>query len=360
MRVIASCWGGMGSKNGHMRRPDARGDVLRYTPGCISFRGAVLTRFLDNRFVIVSGKGGTGKSTVCAAIAMAVARRGRRVLIAELNVRPQVPRIFGVEPPGYTPGPLFEGIESVNIVPAEAMQEYGVMKLKFRRLYRIVFENEVMRRMVRMIPGLNELLILGKLMNMESETIDRGRRPRWDMIVVDAPATGHGVSMFRLPQVILDTVSSGPLAEDSRRILELLHDEKRSSFNIVSLPEEMAVREAAELAEKLKRVLKIPPGFLFMNAVWPRALSSHERQLVSTFQDAVRGEDPLVDGVLSALGESEFRRDHQRPMVERARQSVSLPYVELPFVFSESFGIEQLRILSEHGAGAIGRHESSQ
>ena len=317
-----------------------------------------MTRFLDKRFVIVSGKGGTGKSTVCAAIAMAAAARGKRVLVAELNVRPQVPRMFGVEPPGNEPYRVHEGITATNIVPAEAMREYGVMKLKFRRLYQLVFENDLMRRMTRMLPGLNELLILGKLMHMESETTGRARGPLWDMIVVDAPATGHGVSMFRVPRVILDTIPKGPLAEDSRRILDLLHDERRSTFNIVSLPEEMAVREASELADKLTHVLGIPPGYLFMNAVWPGILSRHERKLVGTFQDAVRGRDACTDGLLASLAESEARREHQRPMLARARQGIPLPYVELPFVFAEQFGVEQIRVLSEHAAGAIERHEN--
>lgn len=317
-----------------------------------------MTRFLDKRFVIVSGKGGTGKSTVCAAIAMAAAAQGKRVLVAELNVRPQVPRMFGVQPPGNEPYPVLDGVAATNIVPAEAMREYGVMKLKFRRLYRLVFENDLMRRMTRMLPGLNELLILGKLMHMESETKGRKRRPTWDMIVVDAPATGHGVSMFRVPRVILDTIPKGPLAEDSRRILELLHDEQRSSFNIVSLPEEMAVREASELTGKLTDVLEIPPGFLFMNAVWPAVLPRQERNLVRTFQDAVRGRDACTDGVLASLNEAEARREHQDPMLAQARETISLPYVELPFVFAEQFGVEQIRVLSEHAAGAIERHEN--
>jgi anion-transporting ArsA/GET3 family ATPase len=321
-----------------------------------------MTRFFDKRFVIISGKGGTGKSTVCAAIALAAARMGRRVLVAELNVREKVPQLFGAPPSGYEPRRIFSDgpgwVESANIIPEECLREYGVMKLKLRRLYRLVFENDVMRRIVRMLPGMNELLILGKAMFLESETIDHGRRPRWDMLVVDAPATGHGVSMFRLPQVILEVIPSGPLAEDARRIIDLLRDERRTSFNIVTLPEEMAVVEAGELRERLRTVLGFPPGYLFMNAVWPETLSEHEQGLVRTFHDATRGADPVLDGVIRTVCESDARHGHQEPHLVRARQLVDLPRIDIPYVFAEQFGPSAIELVSQHVRGAIEHHEA--
>ncbi len=321
-----------------------------------------MTRLFDKRFVIIGGKGGTGKSTVCAAIALAAARAGRRVLVAELNVREKVPQLFGADASGYEPKRIFETgagwVESANIIPDECLREYGVMKLKLKRLYRLVFENDVMQRITRMIPGLNELLILGKAMFLESETIDHGRRPRWDLLVVDAPATGHGISMFRLPQVILDVIPAGPLAEDARRIMDLLRDERRTSFNIVTLPEEMAVQEAGELRAQLRDVLRMPAGFLFVNALWPRTLSGHEQRLLQTFQDAARGRDPIIDGVLRTVCESESRRAHQEPMLARARQLVDLPHIEVPLVFTDRFGLDALEIVSQHVHGAIEHHEA--
>ena len=323
-----------------------------------------MTRFFDKRFVIISGKGGTGKSTVCAAIALAAARRGRRVLVAELNVREKVPQLFGAGPSGYTPQRIYEDgdsggwIESANIIPEDCMREYGVMKLKLKRLYQLVFENEVMRRITRMIPGLNELLILGKAMFLESETIDRGRRPRWDMLVVDAPATGHGISLFRLPQVILDVIPGGPLADDARRIIDLLRDERRTSFNIVTVPEEMAVVEAVELRERLDTVLRIPSGYLFVNSVWPEALSSHQQRMLRTYLDATHGDDPVVTGVLRTVCESDARRAHQEPHLARARQLIDLPHIEIPFVFTDEFGLAAVDTISQHVRGSIERYES--
>lgn len=318
-----------------------------------------MTRFFDKRFIIISGKGGTGKSTLSGAIALAAARAGRRVLVAELNVREKVPQLFGKPPSGYAPQRLHEGIESMNVLPEECLREYGLMKLRFRSVYRLVFENDLMRRLTGTLPGMNELLMLGKLMFLETELEARGKRPRWDLIVVDAPATGHGVALFRLPQVILEAVSAGPLATDARRIRELLLDERRTSFNIVTLPEEMPIVEAAELRTTLRSVLGIPPGFLFVNAVWPEVLSDHEQRLLQTFWDSRRGSSPGLAPLVRAVCASVGVREHQVPHLARARQLIDLPTIEIPYVFTPSFGLEALDTISQHVKGAIDRHESA-
>ena len=317
-----------------------------------------MTRFFEKRFVVVSGKGGTGRSTVCAAIALAAARAGRRVLVAELNVREKVAQLFGAGPSGYTPQRIHERVESLNITPEDCLREYGVMKLKLQRLYRIVFENDLMRRITRMVPGVNDLLMLGKLMHLEGEVEARGRRPRWDMIVVDAPATGHGLFMFRLPQVILDAVSTGPLAEDARAIRALLTDEHRTSFCIVTTPEEMAVVEAAELRRKLRDALDVPPGYLFVNAVWPEILSDHERRLLLTFRDAARGRDPVVDDLLRGVCASMARRRHQAPHFAKARQLIDLPQIDIPYAFTDVFDLSAVKMVSRHIGGSVARYES--
>jgi anion-transporting ArsA/GET3 family ATPase len=310
-----------------------------------------MASIFDRRFVIVSGKGGTGKTTLAAALALAAQRRGLRVLVAELNVPPRIPGIFGAPQAGYEPRPIHDGIECANIVPDDCLREYGLMKLRFQRLYRFVFENETMRRVMGMIPGVNELLILGKLAFMEGETVRRGQRPRWDLIVVDGPATGHGISMFRLPSVILSAVSAGPLAEDARRMDALLKDRARTSFEIVAVPEEMAVQEAIELSRTVRSVLEIPLGRGLLNMVWPKTVEAEEWERIAPL--LARADDPALAPLHATVSESEARHAHQAPMVARAKEGLAMPVVELPYLFTRRVGlpeIQQLGALLDRGS----------
>ena len=318
-----------------------------------------MTRLFDKRFLIVSGKGGTGKSTLCAALALATAARGQRVVVAELNVRPRIPAMFGVDSGGYAPIPVHEGIEAIRITPEESMREYGVLKLRFKRIYRFVFENETMRGLTGMLPGLKELLLLGKLHAMEGETVRRGQRPRWDTLIVDGPATGHCVSMFRLPAVILEAVSAGPLADDARRIQQLLQDETRTAFNIAAVPEEMAVQEATELSAKVTNVLKIHKGLALLNMIWPPGLASGDEALLDHLRRSVARHDPVLAGLLSAISESERRHRHQEPMVQRMRERVGLPVIELPFLFARELNLAEITHLSQRLDEKIERCESA-
>ena len=202
--------------------------------------------FFNKRFVIVSGKGGVGKSTVCAALGLAAAKRGLRTIIAELDTREKIPLLFDKDPGGYRVQPIRENLFSINIQPDPALREYGIMKLRYERVYKMVFENEAMKKLLKVIPGMKELFLLGKAFNMERE-LTRDGNPVWDMVIVDAPATGHGVSLLRLPQVVLEVMQSGPMADEVRLMQDLLEDPSRTLINLITLPEEMPVREALEL-----------------------------------------------------------------------------------------------------------------
>ena len=113
----------------------------------------------DKRFVIVAGKGGVGRSVVSSTLAMCAASRGKKVLIVEMASKERCYDLFGrTNPSDYTPSQVFAGIDSINIQPEPALREYGMMKLRWERVFKIVFENKVMKSLTQMIPGMHELL----------------------------------------------------------------------------------------------------------------------------------------------------------------------------------------------------------
>jgi len=303
--------------------------------------------FSDKRFVIVAGKGGVGKSTMCAALGLIAARAGKRTIIAEINTAEKAPHFFGRPNSGYEATEIFPNLFSINIQPEPALREYGLMKLKFERVYKLVFENEAMKRLIRMIPGMNELILLGKAFDLERARTRFGD-PTWDLVIVDAPATGHGVSLLRLPQVILEVSRTGPMAEEVGAMQALLTDPARTLIHLVSLPEDMPVKETVMLAEQVETILRIPKGCLFINGVWPEVHNEEEREIARVLGDAVGGSDGTVRRALASVASMGRRRSHQEGYIRALAEQVALPTVQVPYLFTEEFTFDAIDEIAQH------------
>jgi len=300
----------------------------------------------EKRFVIVAGKGGVGKSVVCAALGLVAARRGLRTCIAELNTREKAPLFFGKPPSGYAYQEIYPNLFSINILPDPALREYGLMKLRFERVYKLVFENEAMKRLLKVIPGMNELFLLGKAFNMEREK-RRDGRPLWDLIIVDAPATGHGVSLLRLPDTILKVADAGPMAEEVGAMRDLLLDPRRTLVNLVTLPEEMPVRETFELANQLEGQLRMPKGFLFVNGIWPELLSETDQGLVTALDAVLPPSEVRARAGVEGLAQMLERRRFQTAHLTELADHMPWPRVELPYLFRERFDLSAISLLAD-------------
>ena len=299
---------------------------------------------LQRRFVLVTGKGGVGKSTVTATLAMLSARAGHRTLVCELNTRERIPTLFGKRPVGGKVTQIADNLWSVNIRPALAMEEYALMKLRFRALYHLVFDNPIVASLVRFIPGANDLLILGKAFNHERERASDGT-PVWDRIIVDAPATGHGITFFSLPRVIRDAVPAGNMHREAQDMWSLLTDPHRTALHLVSLPEELTVRETVELHTALKGDLGMPLGYMFVNKVPPPlfddgALADFERV-------DERPEDPdlgtLWEATRIRLGRERLAQNYVHDL-----EALGMPMIVLPTQYSARFTEAQVETLATH------------
>ena len=204
------------------------------------------------RLRIVTGKGGTGKTVVATALALAEARRGRTTLLAEAHGQHRVAALLGCTPGGPEIMPVTPNLFAVDMDVQAAIREYALLVLRFEALYRAVFENRVIRRFIRLIPSLGELVMLGKLWYHEQETSEHG--PRFDVIVFDAPATGHALAMLRAPALVEHAVPPGPLRDITRNLQALLRDHARTAVHVVTTPEEMPVSEASDIAAAVLRL----------------------------------------------------------------------------------------------------------
>ncbi|MGB8932891.1 MAG: ArsA-related P-loop ATPase, partial [Anaeromyxobacteraceae bacterium] len=234
---------------------------------------------LDRRLAVVTGKGGVGKSTVAAALALVAARRGKRVLVCEVNAQERIAPLLGARPSGPRIREVLPRVHTVDVTPQEALREYGLKVVKFQAIYEAVFENRMVRHFLQVVPGFGELVMLGKILH-EARAVDGGR-PRWDLVIMDAPSTGHAVQLLRVPQALLDGFPPGRLHQDAEWMRALLIDPARTGVVLVTLPEELPVNETIELDADVRRVLGMPRAALLVNAMPPRRFDAAEAAALS-------------------------------------------------------------------------------
>jgi anion-transporting ArsA/GET3 family ATPase len=225
-----------------------------------------MTSLFDLKLIVISGKGGVGRTTVAAALARAAADAGKRVLLAASTTTDRLGRMFGrAEPVGTSIVTLAPGIDAVNMTPESALHEYGLLILRSELVTRALFENRAVRGFLGAVPGLDAYAVLGKAWWHTTE-VESGR-PRYDLVILDGPASGHATLMLRIPGAILAAMPKGPLARDAQALQDLLHDRARAALLIVTLAEELPARESMELASAARETLGLPLGPLVVNAI---------------------------------------------------------------------------------------------
>ena len=277
------------------------------------------------RFLIVTGKGGVGKTTVSAAEATRLAQKGKRVLVCMCNAKERLSTMLGSELIGPEIMLAAPNVWAVNMEPTRAIEEYGMLTLKSRTLYKLLFDNRYVRTFFRAVPGMQEWALLGKAWFHTTERREDGS-PRFDVVILDAPATGHGLDMLRVPKVILDVVPHGLLRRDAELAWELFRDPDRSAVVLVTLPEELPATETIELARALKDELRLPIGKIVVNGVLPPLFSREERAAL----------EAVTLGPIDAPAEAAVDSGRRRAARERV-QALALQRLSRELPVSPSF-----------------------
>jgi len=304
---------------------------------------------LARRLLIVTGKGGTGKTAVAASLALAAARRGARVLLAEVGREEQGPGLIapGTGEVGYAGRELTPGLRAMRVEPYAALAEYLGLQLGGQRIARAVVANHGFRQLMAAAPGWRELITLGTLWHVEQQT--DGGRPAIDLIVVDAPATGHGLTFLDVPRLVASAVRSGPLRRNAEEVERLLADPERTLLLPVALAEELPVRETRELLERLRGDLGIPVDRVVVNALEPRPLPpafEHLPERLASLATAPNGSlQPAT--VAACVHHCSARYELQQQYLQQLGRETGLPLVTLPLLGGGVTGPDDLEALAE-------------
>jgi anion-transporting ArsA/GET3 family ATPase len=312
---------------------------------------------LDKRLLIVSGKGGVGKSVVASTLAWMAADKGKRTLLVELDTVASVSRMFGKPQSGvYRETTLAKNLSSFYVEGKSGLEEYLHLVLKSRVFVRRIVRTPIYQYFVNVAPGLKELMAVGKLWDLEQKRIPGTDRPYYDLIVVDTPATGHVVSYLRMPMTAAET-AKGFVRREARKVAGLLQDPRRTAFHIVTTPAEMPVNEALDLYENARSGLRLPIGRLFVNQVYPPFFQGEDGESYRRWQrdldgrpeagSASQGEWAEHEKAILACAESWKRaRAAQDAYLARLFDVFGDRTVLLPFVAVPQASIDMIQALA--------------
>jgi Mrp family chromosome partitioning ATPase len=318
-------------------------------------------RLVDLRFIVLSGKGGVGRTTVAAALARAAQRAGKRVLVAQTDAAERLGHMLGYRDPTAPIGPVVRtvdrGLDVVNMTPRESLHQYALLVLKYEAVYRALFENRAVRGFLSAVPGLDAYAMLGKAWwhttEMTGEPGRVGSRRKYDLVILDGPASGHAITMLKIPGAILATMPAGPLAKDARALVTLLGDRTQSAFVVVTRAEELPARETVELVAAA-RALPTGPGGAGALCVGPlvvNALPGHAllEPRVGAVLDRLprKTGDATLDEVLELAAVSREQARAASGVLAELARAPGLPMIGLPALPRTSLGpgdIERLAV----------------
>ncbi len=295
---------------------------------------------LERKLLFVTGKGGVGKTSVASAIGLLAARRGQRTLVCEVDAKGNLADFFGVGPLRFEPTELKPNLFAMAMDTEESLKEYMRLNLKIPLLAKVGPLARTFDFVANAAPGVKEILTVGKL-------AFEVRERHYDLVVVDASATGHVVGQLAAPVAINDLVKVGLVRSQTDWMIDMLTDADTTGVVVVTAPEEMPVSETLELIERLRTETEIDVASVVVNRVLPELFGRSEEEIfdvvrtpagVSVLEDRVgEGVGPVLDGAELAVS---LRRSRV-PHLNRLREGLpaGLPLLYLPYLFHRSHGV---------------------
>lgn len=277
-------------------------------------------QILNKRLLLVTGKGGTGKTTVAAAIGRLAAERGRKTIICEVDVqKSSIPPIFGVSP-GYQPTSVAPRLSVCNLDWHNALEEWLERTVPGQRVVRLILNNPVVRVFLDATPGAREVVILSKIASL-AET--------WDLVIIDMPASGHAIGMLRVPRLAMRLMAGGPIRKRAEELLTVF-GRRDTGLVIVALPEEMVVNETIETFTAVRaEVPRLDIPLILLNRSATPTLTTDERALLERLSARADLPPEARELLLAGRWEASLEED-TREAIARLSAEIGLPVLPFP------------------------------
>jgi anion-transporting ArsA/GET3 family ATPase len=302
---------------------------------------------LEKRLVFVTGKGGVGKSTVAISLGLAAAARGKRTIVCEVASQENASRVFKKGEVGFHEVEVADNLWAISIDPDESLREYLLIQLKVRAMRDLLVRSKIFNYLAAATPGLKELVTIGKIWELAqaNRKVKKGRE--YDLVIVDAPATGHGIGFLSTPRTFAGIARMGPIHSQAKELDRYITDHETTGVAIVCIPEEMPVNESAHLEEELTKKVGVAVDQVYMNALYPERFGKSE---AGELERVLADTDGAPKAAIRAALSEHRRANSQREQLKRLEKAVKTPIKTLPFIFKPTLDVEELRWLS--GAAA--------
>ena len=296
-----------------------------------------------SRVVIVAGKGGVGKTTVTAALAITAARAGKSVLIVEVEGKSGLTAMFDAPALGYEEVDLDTRIRARFLTPDAALVDYLVSH-GMKRISKRLAASGALDVVATAVPGMKDILVLGKVKSLEESGVA-------DLIIVDAPAAGHAVTFLLSARGLLDAVRVGPIRKQAQDVVSLISDPDRCQVMLVTLAEETPVSEVVDTAYAIEDRAGVALGPIVVNGCFDPLPVPVAANATAILDDAAACERFVsareADDLAHAAAFLEERHALQHEQIQRLRERLPLPQIELPFVFNPDITRGQLDTLAD-------------
>jgi anion-transporting ArsA/GET3 family ATPase len=299
---------------------------------------------LDKRLVFVTGKGGVGKTTVAAALGLVAARAGKRTIVCEVAHQERMSSVFRREGVGYSESRLATDLYAISIDPQQSMDEYLRTQIRPSALYSLLFDNRLFQYFAAATPGMRELVTIGKVWELAQFERRNERAVPYDLVIVDAPSTGHGLAFLRTPRTFRDAARVGPISRQAGKIDAFITDPRSTGVVAVALPEEMPVNETVDFERNLHDELGMELDAVVVNALYPERFDPGEAERI---EDAAGADgSPGVEAALKAALFEHRRARTQRAELARLSAELGHEPLTLPFLFEPELDLGSLEELS--------------
>jgi anion-transporting ArsA/GET3 family ATPase len=294
--------------------------------------------------LFVTGKGGVGKSTVSVALGLAAAARGMRTIVCEVSSQEHASRIFHRAAVGFHEVEMADGLWTISIDPDHSLREYLLLQLKVRAMRDLLVRSRIFNYFAAATPGLRELVTIGKIWELSQldRKVKKGRK--YDLVIVDAPATGQGIGFLQTPRTFASIARVGPIRAQAEALNGMITDHGHTGVAIVAFPEEMPVNESAALERELADEIGVAVDAIYMNAVYPERFSESEEEKLG---EALETADGATRGAIRAALSERRRATAHRRQLERLEGLVRSPVRPLPFIFEPELGVSGVKALAE-------------